>query len=247
MTAVATAYLPTPVATPPPSAAKSAAVASSAAALLKAKRQAAPPYLPNRYDYRPTHPGLVRVEFGPEGEEFGSCLRAERDFAAGETLCPIRNTLPGLKAYSSVQVLPDPALPPSSSLPTSYTTSAPSSPTRRHIELNSDLLYVNHSCDPNVVFDVNGREAEVEEQDETGKWEGRWRVRAEKDIKQGEILTFAYFSTEWHMDQPFSCLCGTARCLGVIRGAEHIEKEVLDGYFVNGHIQAQKAHQLASQ
>ncbi|GAA5824992.1 hypothetical protein JCM11251_006055 [Rhodosporidiobolus azoricus] len=250
MTAVASAYLPTPVATPPPPSAKSAASPYSTSSLVKAKKQAAPPYLPNRYDYRPTHPGLVRVHFGPEGEEFGSCLRAERAFSAGETICPIRNTLPGLKAYSSVQVLPDPPLPASSSsssgLPTSYTSSAPSS-TRRHIELNSDLLYVNHSCDPNVVFDVNGTEAGPEEEDETGRWEDRWRVRAEKDIKEGEILTFAYFSTEWHMDQPFSCLCGTDRCLGVIRGAEHIEKEVLNSYFINDHIKAQKEHQLASQ
>ncbi|GAA6028513.1 hypothetical protein JCM8097_007258 [Rhodosporidiobolus ruineniae] len=256
----ATAYLPTPVPTPPPlgSHAHSSSSAANAAAKvveLRQKKQAAPPYLPDRYDYRPTHPGLVKVEFGPEGEEFGSCLRAERSFRAGETLCPIRNTLPGLKAYSSVQVLPDPPLPPSPSLPSSYSsapgTATPTSrlsPTaRRHIELNSDLLYVNHSCDPNVVFDVNGVEAGPEEEDESGRWEGRWRVRAEKDIAKGEILTFAYFSTEWDMDQPFSCLCGTERCLGTICGAKDIEPAVLDQYFVNNHIKAMKAHQLARQ
>lgn len=102
-------------------------------------------------------------------------------FKRGETLCPIRNTLPGIKAYSSVQVLPDPPI-----------ASAPNSPDeRRHIELNSDLLYVNHSCDPNVVFDVNGEEAQPTEEDATGKWEGRWRVRAEKDIAAGEVSSWA--------------------------------------------------------
>ncbi|GJN90238.1 hypothetical protein Rhopal_003237-T1 [Rhodotorula paludigena] len=238
--AVAVASLPTPAPTPPPTKQQE----------LKKRKQPQPPYLPNRHDYHPTHPSLFRIEFGPEGEEFGSCLRAERAFAKGEILCPIRSTLPGTKAYSSVQVLPDPALPSSSraatSRPTSFTTAAPAS-TRRHIELNSDLLYVNHSCDPNVVFDVNGREAEPSEQDERATSDGRWRVRAEKDIAKGEILTFAYFSTEWDMDQPFHCLCGTKRCLGTIQGARHIEQGVLDGYFVNDHILAMKALQREEQ
>ncbi|GAA5904802.1 hypothetical protein JCM8208_001359 [Rhodotorula glutinis] len=235
MTATLAAY-PTPVATPPP----------AGTAALKTRKQPAPPYLPNRHAYKPTHPQLFLIEFGPEGEEFGSCLRAEKAYTKGDILCPIRATLPGTKAYSSVQVLPDPALPSSSraasSYPTSFSDAAPPS-TRRHIELNSDLLYVNHSCDPNVVFDVNGREAEEGEEDASGQWEGRWRVRAEKDIAKGEILTFAYFSTEWDMDQPFHCLCKTERCLGTIQGAKHIEQSVLDGYFVNDHILAMKALQ----
>ncbi|GAA5985718.1 hypothetical protein JCM5350_007468 [Sporobolomyces pararoseus] len=209
-----------------------------------------PPYLPDRNNYQPTHPDLVHVEFGKEGEEFNSCLKADRAFKAGETICTICNTLSGEKAYSSVQVLPDPPLstsfaPSSSPLPSTYYSQSPEP--RRHIELNSDLLYVNHSCDPNVVFDVNGREAEKGENDESGLWEGRWRVRAIKDIVEGEILTFAYFSTEWDMDQPFSCLCNTSKCLGTIRGAKDIPVETLNQYFVNDHIQAMKALQAHQQ
>lgn len=44
-----------------------------------------------------------------------------------------------------------------------------------------------------------------------------------------QILTFAYFSTEWDMDQPFSCLCGTERCLGTIKGAKDIPSDTLIG------------------
>ncbi|GAA5834585.1 hypothetical protein JCM3766R1_003605 [Sporobolomyces carnicolor] len=214
-----------------------------------AKTTKIPPYLPDRNNYQPTHPGLVHVEFGKEGEEFNSCLKTDKAFKAGETICTICNTLSGEKAYSSVQVLPDPPLPasfaPSSaSLPQTYYSQSPQP--RRHIELNSDLLYVNHSCDPNVVFDVNGREAEKGENDESGAWEGRWRVRAIKDIAQGEILTFAYFSTEWDMDQPFSCLCNTSKCLGTIRGAKDIPAETLNRYFVGDHIQAMKALQAST-
>lgn len=58
------------------------------------------------------------------------------------------------------------------------------------------MLYVNHSCDPNVVFDVNGSEAGPEEEcKDGGKWEGRWRVRAVKDIAEGEVRSlFSFFS-----------------------------------------------------
>lgn len=130
----------------------------------------------------------------------GLCIHLQA-FKRGETLCPIRNTLPGIKAYSSVQVLPDPPI-----------ASAPNSPDeRRHIELNSDLLYVNHSCDPNVVFDVNGEEAQPTEEDATGKWEGRWRVRAEKDIAAGEVSSLAAL---------FSELCpGLLQALDIMRRA----------------------------
>lgn len=41
-------------------------------------------------------------------------------------------------------------------------------------------------------------------------------------------MTFAYFSTEWFMDQPFNCLCGSAKCIGEITGAKSIAKKVLD-------------------
>lgn len=67
---VAAQYLPTPVPTPPP--------AGAAVAELKKGKALKPPYLPQRHSYTPTHPELFRIEFGPEGEEFGSSLRAEK-------------------------------------------------------------------------------------------------------------------------------------------------------------------------
>lgn len=41
-------------------------------------------------------------------------------------------------------------------------------------------------------------------------------------------MTFAYFSTEWFMDQPFKCLCDSSKCLGEITGAQNIPKATLD-------------------
>lgn len=43
-----------------------------------AKTTKIPPYLPDRNNYQPTHPGLVHVEFGKEGEEFNSCLKTDK-------------------------------------------------------------------------------------------------------------------------------------------------------------------------
>jgi hypothetical protein len=106
-------------------------------------------------------------------------------------------------AYSSVQVLPDPPLP------------GQDHSRVRHIELNSDLLYVNHSCAPNVAFKVPENEKD-------------WRVEALEDLAEGTVMTFAYFTTEWHMQQPFECLCGSQDCLGVISGAREISRDVLE-------------------
>lgn len=68
-----------------------------------------------------------------------------------------------------------------------------------HVELNSDLVYLNHSCDPTVEIDVTA-----------------CCVRAVKDIKPGDELTFFYPSTEYEMNQPFRCWCGSKQVLYLI-------------------------------
>lgn len=84
----------------------------------------------------------------------------------------------------------------------------------RHIHLNPEYLKnINHSCDPNVFFDTSAME-----------------VVALQDIAAGEELRFFYPSTEWKMDQPFSCHCGSEKCLGDIRGAAETDREILARY-----------------
>ena len=63
------------------------------------------------------------------------------------------------------------------------------------------------------------------------------RVSAERDLKEGDELTFFYPSTEWHMAQPFECLCGNKECRGRITGAKDMDKEVLGEYWLNGHVE----------
>ncbi|KAK1544446.1 hypothetical protein CPAR01_01948, partial [Colletotrichum paranaense] len=90
----------------------------------------------------------------------------------------------------------------------------------KHLNLNSDLLYINHSCEPSLIFDT-----------------GNFNVLAgPKGLQPGDELTFFYPSTEWHMAQPFDCFCGTPSCRGKIGGARDMSRAQLEGLWLNGHI-----------
>lgn len=100
------------------------------------------------------------------------------------------------------------------------------------IDLNSDLVYCNHSCDPNVVFDVKNYEV---------------RVVENKSLKPGDDITFFYPSTEWNMEQPFECHCGAERCLGSVNGAKYLDDAILGQYWLNSHIQGLLAKRKKSE
>lgn len=84
----------------------------------------------------------------------------------------------------------------------------------QHITLQPSFLqYVNHSCNPNVFFDTT-----------------RMEFIALNDIEVGDELVFFYPSTEWSMQQPFSCRCGNRNCLKTIKGAAHLPVTRLKKY-----------------
>ncbi|OTB04180.1 hypothetical protein M426DRAFT_321036 [Hypoxylon sp. CI-4A] len=90
----------------------------------------------------------------------------------------------------------------------------------KHLNLNSDLLYINHSCEPSLIFDT-----------------ANFNILAGPNgLQAGEELTFFYPSTEWDMAQPFDCLCGKPTCRGRISGAKDMTKARLEGVWLNGHI-----------
>ncbi|KIM44856.1 hypothetical protein M413DRAFT_442826 [Hebeloma cylindrosporum] len=132
------------------------------------------------------------VEFAP-GENRSS-LKSLKAFKAGETMAVLKGLTKGQKAYTSVQCGRGP---------------------EDHIELNSDLVYINHSCEPNVAFDLSSPDR------------AKWHLRALKNIQPGDTLNFFYPGTEWDMDQPFDCECGTPSCLGKIQGAKYLSKREL--------------------
>jgi len=91
-----------------------------------------------------------------------------------------------------------------------------------HILLEPDFLqYTNHSCSPNVVFDVD-----------------RMMVAAIVPIRPGHEIVYFYPSTETSMKQPFFCGCRSPRCLGFIQGAGHLPTEILMSYHVADHIRS---------
>lgn len=65
--------------------------------------------------------------------------------------------------------------------------------------------FLNHSCDPNA------------------RVEGR-SLRATRPIATGEQITFDYTTTEADMSTPFQCLCGSAGCIGLVRGFNHLSE-----------------------
>ena len=82
---------------------------------------------------------------------------------------------------------------------------------RIHAEpLPFEFRYINHSCEPNVFFDVD---ADV--------------LRALRDIAPGDEFTFFYPSTEWSMAEQFDCNCGRQTCIGRISGAADLPLGIL--------------------
>ncbi len=88
----------------------------------------------------------------------------------------------------------------------------------RHTHVGK-LAALNHSCDPNVMLDTH-----------------RMMVIARRDIEKGEELSFFYPSTEWEMNAPFICLCGSSSCIHVVAGARFLPLSTLENHFLNKHI-----------
>ncbi|MBN8655156.1 MAG: SET domain-containing protein [Anaerolineae bacterium] len=88
----------------------------------------------------------------------------------------------------------------------------------RHTHVGK-LAALNHSCDPNVILDTENME-----------------MVAARDIEKGEELYFFYPSTEWQMDAPFICLCGSTNCINVVAGARFLPLSTLERHYLNPHI-----------
>jgi hypothetical protein len=153
---------------------------------------------PSEESYVPSHPGFV-VEFVPG--EYRSALKTLKSLEPGDLIAQLENLAKAEKAYTSVQCGPGP---------------------NDHVELNSDLVYINHSCEPNVAFDLSSPDS------------SKWHIKALKRLEAGTYVTFFYPSTEWDMDQAFDCTCRAPNCLGRIQGAKYLSKaELISREFIN--------------
>lgn len=156
----------------------------------------------------PTHPTVLHVHRSPKA--FSSSAISQTDLPPGAVFAKITTATPATKAYTSVQ--------------TGRNT---------HIELNSDLVFINHSCTPSLNFDMHRMEV---------------RVVDDRPLRKGDLLTFFYPSTEWNMTQPFECLCGAGDgvCKGWIRGASGLTDHQLQGYWLNPHIEEMQREKAVS-
>ncbi|EKD12752.1 uncharacterized protein L3040_006902 [Drepanopeziza brunnea f. sp. 'multigermtubi'] len=93
---------------------------------------------------------------------------------------------------------------------------------KEHLNLNSDLVYINHGCEPSLTFDLS----------RMGIFAGPG------GLSPGDELTFFYPSTEWDMAQGFDCFCGAKTCRGFISGAKNMSEEQLSGLWLNPHIRS---------
>ena len=147
---------------------------------------------------QPSHPHLIRVHKVPGS--YSSYATSLVSLPAGALFTPITNHFfIAERTWPSVE-----------------------SPCGRHIDLNSDLFYGNHSCRPTLEFDVAQMEV---------------RVSRHRDLGVGDVLSFFYPSTEWLMVQPFACFCNEVCCLGNIAGAAQMPRAALEGYWLNRHIE----------
>ncbi|RKO93896.1 hypothetical protein BDK51DRAFT_18365, partial [Blyttiomyces helicus] len=140
---------------------------------------------------------LQVVKSGTDGE-FKSKLVTLTPVAKGGVVAKIEGQTKAAKRWSSVQVSAD-----------------------EHIELNSDLIFMNHSCNPSVFIDVKQME-----------------IIATRDLNSGDEITFFYPSTEWEMSQPFECWCGGEKCLKKVSGAKDLPADVLSHFQLSPHIEA---------
>lgn len=130
---------------------------------------------------QPSHPGLIEVV--GSHQPFGSCAISLVSLPAGAHFTNIMNhSFANHRTYATVQASLD-----------------------QDINLNSDLLYINHSCDPTLEFDMSRFEV---------------RVSRSRALTKGDLLSFFYPSTEYQMTQAFDCHCNTAQCKGRIMGRD---------------------------
>jgi hypothetical protein len=96
----------------------------------------------------------------------------------------------------------------------------------RHVK-NEFLDYVDHSCDPNAVFDGD-----------------RLAMVALRPIASGEPITFFYPGSEVELAKDFVCHCGSPRCVGHLRGAFYLSAEQMRHALESGHCTRFMAEQL---
>lgn len=88
---------------------------------------------------------------------------------------------------------------------------------QRHLK-NDFMDYVDHSCDPNAVFDVD-----------------RLVLVSLRPIDAGEAITFFYPGSEVELAHSFACTCGNTACIGQVRGGFYLTAQQMRWAMARGY------------
>ena len=80
----------------------------------------------------------------------------------------------------------------------------------RHVLFGQGAECIPHHCDPNVKVVTCADDASFD-------------FVVTRDIAEGEMVSFNYLSSEWRMNTPFDCLCGSEYCCGRIHGFQNVK------------------------
>jgi hypothetical protein len=84
-----------------------------------------------------------------------------------------------------------------------------------HMLVDGGCQCIAHSCDPNTKIVVD-------------EAKGTMKTVAIKHIMPGDVVSFNYVCTEWEMDCPFQCACGSPKCVGKVAGFRFLKPEIQD-------------------
>jgi len=84
----------------------------------------------------------------------------------------------------------------------------------QHLDVNNDLQYAAHSCAPNCTISF------LLMSDQSGVIS----LNTIDNIQIGDILSWDYRTTEWDMQSPFECCCGSPNCGKRIQGMKYLSQ-----------------------
>ena len=96
----------------------------------------------------------------------------------------------------------------------------------RHLR-NEFLNFVDHSCSPNALLDVE-----------------KLALVAIRDIAVGDPVTFFYPGSEVELSQPFECHCGSSECMHHINGGFYMSHDQMRWILDKGYCTTFMRHQF---
>jgi len=97
-----------------------------------------------------------------------------------------------------------------------------------HVRMDLPARFLNHACGSGANVGVRlpssstataaKKQQFTNDNNNDNDWTTVYEFVAKRDIARGEQLRFDYETTEWALQSPFDCACGSAQCRGTVAG-----------------------------